>query len=72
VTVNTSDVSPANFPGTGNLSADPLFVNPATNDYHLKAGSPCIGAANPTGAPAQDRDQLSRDAQPDMGAFEKH
>lgn len=72
VTVNTSDVSPANFPGTGNLSADPLFVNPATNDYHLKAGSPCIGAANPTGAPAQDRDQLSRDATPDMGAFEKH
>jgi parallel beta-helix repeat protein len=28
----------------GNISADPLFVDPPTNDYHLGAGSPSIDA----------------------------
>ena len=28
--------------GTGNFEADPLFV--ATNDFHLRAGSPCVDA----------------------------
>lgn len=28
--------------GTGNYEADPLFV--ATNDFHLRAGSPCVDA----------------------------
>ncbi|MCW5933418.1 MAG: carboxypeptidase regulatory-like domain-containing protein [Fimbriimonadia bacterium] len=30
--------------GTGDISLDPLFVNRANLDYHLRAGSPCINA----------------------------
>jgi hypothetical protein len=34
---------PGPWSGQGNLNADPLFVNP-TNDFHLRPGSPAIGA----------------------------
>jgi hypothetical protein len=30
----------------GNISADPLFVNPSTGDYHLRRGSPVIDAGD--------------------------
>jgi hypothetical protein len=30
--------------GTGDISADPLFVNKSGGDYHLSAASPCIEA----------------------------
>lgn len=29
--------------GTGSISEDPQFVDPNNGDYHLDAGSPCIG-----------------------------
>jgi len=32
------------FPGTGNIDADPLWVNPLARDYRLQAGSPALGA----------------------------
>ena len=35
-TIRYSDVR-FNYPGTGNISEDPLFADPATNDYHLKS-----------------------------------
>lgn len=30
-------------PGTDFITADPMYVDPAGYDYHLAAGSPCIG-----------------------------
>jgi hypothetical protein len=53
-----TDFGPTNFtigycniseswPGTGNLTADPLFVNQAAHDFHLRAASPAINAGNP-------------------------
>jgi parallel beta-helix repeat protein len=30
------------FPGTGNISLDPLFADAGANDFHLTALSPCI------------------------------
>jgi subtilisin family serine protease len=33
--------------GIGNISQDPLFVNPNNHDYHLQNESPCINTGNP-------------------------
>ena len=40
----------------GNISADPLFVNPAASDFHLQATSPAIDAGSNTAPslPTQD------------------
>ncbi len=51
------------WPGTGNISADPLFVAAGTNDYHLTAASP----AHNTGDPASPLDADGSRA--DMGAL---
>ncbi|MFC1601650.1 lamin tail domain-containing protein [Candidatus Sumerlaeota bacterium] len=34
------------FPGSGNISVDPWFADPATANYRLRAGSLCIGAGS--------------------------
>jgi len=36
------------FPGTGNLCQDPLFENPANENYNLTLQSPCINAGDPS------------------------
>jgi len=59
----------------GNISADPLFVNPFNRDYHLTLESPCINAGDPdyAGAPGQtdiDGDGRVYAARIDMGADE--
>jgi hypothetical protein len=55
--------------GTGNIGADPLFVDPdgadnvdgtEDDDVHLGCGSPCIDAANNTAVPS-DRTDLDAD-----------
>jgi hypothetical protein len=58
------------FPGSsGNISAAPGFVG--AGDYHLGAGSPCVNAGTPVGAPKLDFDGKPRDDHPDIGAFER-
>jgi len=37
------------IPGTGEISADPLFVNETLGDLHLLPGSPCVSAGVPAG-----------------------
>ncbi|MCU0783566.1 MAG: hypothetical protein MUF81_05860 [Verrucomicrobia bacterium] len=47
VRVRTSCLADANlFPGAGNFTADPKFVNGASGDLRLGTGSPCIDAGN--------------------------
>ena len=60
--VTYSDVS-GGWPGTGNIDADPKFWDPAVDDFHLEAGSPCIDAGDPNSPPDPDGSRA------DMGAL---
>jgi len=42
--------------GSGNVAMDPLFVAPATRDYHIQAGSPAVGLADPASQVTHDYD----------------
>lgn len=54
------------------LGANPIFVNAASGDFHLQAGSPAIDQADPAATEAIDFDGTSRPqgAKRDIGAFE--
>jgi len=52
------------------MSSDPLFIDVFTSDFHLMAGSPCINAGIPTGAPPFDLEGMAREGNVDIGAFE--
>lgn len=41
---NYTDFQGTNYPGIGNFSADPLFLDAPAHNYRLKAGSPALGA----------------------------
>jgi hypothetical protein len=57
-----------------NIHTDPLLVDPATGDFHLRIGSPCIdtGTAAAPSLPTMDGDGEPRisGAAPDIGADE--
>jgi hypothetical protein len=59
--------------GIGNqFGVDPLLVDPASGDFHLRSGSPSIDAADPTSSNTIDFDGTLRPqgARDDLGAFE--
>ncbi len=62
ITVNYTNASEV-WPGAGNQTADPLFVNAAGNDFRLQAGSPAIDAGDPSFALDPDGTRT------DMGFF---
>ncbi len=49
IDVAHSDVEGMVPPGLGNISADPIFVDPAAGDFNLQENSPCIGTASDGG-----------------------
>jgi hypothetical protein len=69
--VTYSDIG-GGWAGTGNIDADPQFVDPSGGDYHLQAWSPCIDSGTADGAPDHDfeGDPRPQNAGFDMGADE--
>lgn len=61
VTATSCDIQ-GSWTGSGNFDADPLFVDPANDDFHLASGSPCIDAGDDAAPnlPATDIDCDSR------------
>ncbi len=77
VQVRYSDIE-GGFYGSGNIDADPQFMDPDRADYHLRLGSPCVDSGFNDWAPNHDLDGDPRPldgngdgvATADMGADE--
>jgi hypothetical protein len=67
-----SDIGPIAVAGSGNIDADPAFVNAGQGDYHITASSPCKDSADPAATLDIDIDGDTRPQGParDIGADE--
>jgi hypothetical protein len=54
-TVAHSDIQ-GGWPGPGNIDADPLFVQPGTDNLRLAFGSPCVDAGDDAALPVDEAD----------------
>ena len=75
VAITYSDIQGGWYTGEGNVDTDPLFMNQASGDYHLRPNSPCINAGNNSAVPSgvtTDLDSKPRiiNGTVDMGAYE--
>ncbi len=61
---------PSKVTGTDAITADPLFVNAAENNFRLTEKSPAIDAATGQPRSTTDRDGTPRPEPSDLGAFE--
>jgi hypothetical protein len=50
--------------GVGAIAANPSFVNPNADEYHLKFGSPAMNVGSNLGAPPLDRSGIVRPLYP--------
>jgi len=74
-TLNYSCTAPLPGAGSGNITGDPLFLDPGGNDFHLQLNSPCINSgSNGYVATIVDLDGNLRllDGSVDMGPYEFH
>ncbi len=58
------------YAGTRNIDADPQFMNAAYGDFHVKSGSPCLGAGTSEYIPGTDKDGRPRLKPSSIGAYE--
>jgi len=61
--------SPSGQQVTHSIIRDPLFVDSAAHNYHLRGGSPAIAVGNPRYGRSADRDGLPRGSAPEIGAY---
>jgi parallel beta-helix repeat protein/predicted outer membrane repeat protein len=75
VAITYSDIQGGWYTGEGNIDTDPLFMNQAGGNYHLRPNSPCIDAGDNSAVPSgvtTDLDSKPRiiNGTVDMGAYE--
>lgn len=69
--VRYSNTEHSTFPGIGNISTDPLFLDPFGGDHRLVFGSPCVDRGDPVEPPGWDLAGSARPVDGDLNARER-